>query len=99
MITLGNVNVQSVKGKGLLFGFSLDSGDLASVVLVERAESTMANNAGWLAKAYPPDSDTETFKLADAFAWLAVNVPGWGRLTCATLTFNDAGKLTNVQEI
>ena len=98
MITL-SVDMAQVKGQALLFGFSLESGSLTSVALVPRKTSNKPGLSGWLKGAYPEDSSTEEFKLADAYAYLAVHAPGWGQLKKAIFSFNDNGKLVKVEAV
>ena len=99
MITIENVDLKAIKGKNILFGFSRKTGDLTSVALVEKTSDARPSMAGWLRSEYPDDSETEEFRLADAAAWLAVNAPGYGRISKAHLRFNEAGKLVLVQEV
>ena len=97
MITLENVDLRSMKGKNFLFSFSQATGDLTSVQIVASTSTSRPNLAGWLPAEYPESSDTEDFKLANAYAWLAVNAPGWGKLTVATIQFNKTtGKIAKI---
>ena len=97
MTTQITVNTTEIKGKNILFGFSLETGDLSSVAVVEKTSDAQPSNAGWL-KEYPEDTETEEFKLADAFAFLAVNAPGYGNLSNAQITFDANGKISEVRE-
>lgn len=102
MIMLENIDLGSIRTKkntGLLFGFSLETGDLTSVQLIERTTTNKPTAAGWLKGEYPDDSATEEFKLADAYCYLAANAGGWGRIARGSLVFNAAGRLIRVDEI
>ena len=99
MVELLNVDLKTLTGKNLLFGFSLETGDLTSVQVVAKTSATKPSLAGWLKADYPDNSETEEFELADAYAWLAANAPGWGRITKADLTFSETGKLIRLQSL
>ncbi len=88
---------ETIKNKNIQFGFSLDSGHLTSVQIVNKMSDAQPNGAGWL-KDYPEDSDTEEFKLADAYAWLAVNVPGRGDST-VDLVLDKNAKVSTATEL
>lgn len=98
MITIANLNEATIKDKNFLFGFSLDTGDLTSVQIVEKTSDAQPSISGWL-KEYPEDSETEEFKLADAVAYLSVHAGGWGRLKQFDLVFDTNGKLSKVEEV